>query len=53
MFDVDFDSRKDVLKRFGVTTQSTLITFKGEKETGRSVGDTQPEWIEGAVEKAL
>ena len=53
VFDVDFDSRKDVLKRFGVTTQSTLITFKGEKETGRSVGDTQPEWIEGAVEKAL
>lgn len=53
MFDVDFDSRKDVLKRFGVTRQSTLITFKGEKETGRSVGDTQPDWIEGAVEKAL
>ena len=53
VFDVDFDSRKDVMKRFGVTRQSTLITFKGEKETGRSVGDTQPEWIEGAVEKAL
>lgn len=53
VFDVDFDSRKDVLKRFGATRQSTLITFKGEKETGRSVGDTQPEWIEGAVEKAL
>ncbi|MGH1589365.1 thioredoxin family protein [Methylobacterium phyllosphaerae] len=53
VFDVDFDSRKDVLKRFGVTTQSTLITFKGERETGRSVGETQPEWIEGAVEKAL
>ena len=53
VFDVDFDSRKDVLKRFGVTRQSTLITFKGENETGRSVGDTQPEWIEGAVEKAL
>ena len=53
MFDVDFDSRKDVLKRFGVTRQSTLITFKGEKETGRSVGDTQPERIERAVEKAV
>lgn len=53
VFDVDFDSRKDVLRRFGATMQSTLITFKGEKETGRSVGETQPEWIEGTVEKAL
>lgn len=53
VFDVDFDTRKDVLKQFNARMQSTLIAFKGEKEVGRSVGETQPEWIEGLVEKTL
>ena len=53
IFDVDFDSRKDVLRRFNARMQSTLIAFKGETETGRSVGETQPEWIESLVEKTL
>ncbi|WP_449411247.1 thioredoxin family protein [Methylobacterium komagatae] len=53
VFDVDFDSRKDVLKAFNARMQSTLIAFKGETEVGRSVGETQPEWIEGLVEKTL
>ncbi|MCK2054863.1 thioredoxin family protein [Methylobacterium sp. 37f] len=53
IFEVDFDTRKDVLRRFDARMQSTLIAFKGETETGRSVGETQPEWIEGLVEKTL
>jgi len=53
VFDVDFDSRKDVLRQFNARMQSTLIAFKGETEVGRSVGETQPEWIEGLVEKTL
>jgi len=53
VFEVDFDSQKDVLRRFDARMQSTLIAFKGETETGRSVGETQPEWIEGLVEKTL
>lgn len=53
IFDVDFDSRKDVLKQFNARMQSTLIAYKGDKEVGRSVGETQPEWIEGLVEKTL
>ena len=53
IFDVDFDSRKDVLRRFDARMQSTLIAFKGAVETGRSVGETQPEWIEGLLEKTL
>lgn len=53
VFDVDFDSRKDVLKQFNARMQSTLIAYKGEAEVGRSVGETQPEWIEGLVEKTL
>lgn len=37
---IDFDTAKDVLKRFRVTQQSTLIVFKGRNEVGRSTGDT-------------
>ncbi|OAH36475.1 thioredoxin [Methylorubrum populi] len=53
VFDVDFDSQKPALKALNARMQSTLIAFKGEKEVGRSVGETQPEWIEGLVEKVL
>ncbi|AYO86090.1 thioredoxin family protein [Methylobacterium brachiatum] len=53
IFDIDFDSQKDLLRRFNARMQSTLIVFKGATETGRSVGETQPEWIEGLLEKAL
>lgn len=44
-FRVDFDKQKDVLKTFNVQKQSTLIVFKGSKETGRSTGDSNPESI--------
>ena len=39
-FDVDFDSQKDLLKKFNVQKQSTLIVFKGRQEVARSTGDT-------------
>lgn len=48
----DFDADKAVLKHFKVTSQSTLIAFKGGKETGRSVGDTTPTGIENIFRKA-
>jgi thiol-disulfide isomerase/thioredoxin len=50
---VDFDTQKDVLKRFGAQLQSTLITFKNGKETGRSVGDTNAASIAALVAKAI
>ena len=53
IFDIDFDSQKDRLRRLNVRMQSTLIAYKGATEVGRSVGETQPEWIEGLVEKTL
>lgn len=53
VFDVDFDSQKPALKALNARMQSTLIAFKGETEVGRSIGETQLEWIEGLVEKAL
>ena len=39
-FTIDFDSQKDLVRRFGAQMQSTLISYKGRKEEGRSVGDS-------------
>jgi len=50
---VDFDAQKDVVKRFGVRTQSTLIAFNGASERARSVGDTDADSIAALVNKAL
>ncbi len=48
---IDFDSQKDLMRTFGATLQSTLICFRGTAETARSIGETQPEWIESQLEK--
>ena len=50
---VDFDSQKDVVRALGANSQSTLICFKGAKETARSVGDTDPASIETLLATAL
>lgn len=53
IFEVDFDTRKDVLRDLKVTMQSTLIVYKGKTEMGRSTGDTKKESIETLVNKSL
>lgn len=53
VFRVDFDAQKDALRRFRAQKQSTLIVFKGGKETGRSVGESDPLSIEDLLEKTL
>lgn len=50
---IGFDSAKPTLKKFKVTMQSTLVAFKGNKEVGRSVGDTTPEGLEGLIKKTV
>jgi thioredoxin 1 len=52
-FKVDFDTQADVVRAFGAQQQSTLITFKGEKEMGRSVGDTDAGSIESLLAAAI
>ena len=52
VFAIDFDTQKEAVRQVGARMQSTLIAYKGGKEAARSVGETQPEWIEGVVEKA-
>lgn len=52
-FEIDFDSQKELLRKFGVNMQSTLITFKGSKEMGRSTGDTNAASIESLIDKSI
>ena len=52
-FNIDFDSQKDLLRKFNVQKQSTLIVFKGRQETGRSTGDTNAASIEALLAKAI
>lgn len=52
-FNIDFDSQKDLLRKFNVQKQSTLIVFKGKTEMARSTGDTNPVSIEALVEKSI
>ena len=49
---VDFDKDKAAVSRFKAGMQSTLVAFKGEKEVGRSVGDTSKAGLESLVKKA-
>lgn len=53
VFDVDFDSQKDVVRQLGATTQSTLIIFKGTKATARLVGVTDPDVIEAMMHRGI
>jgi len=52
-FNIDFDSQKDLLRKFNVQTQSTLIVFKGKQETGRSTGVTDAAAIEALLAKSI
>jgi len=52
VMEVDFDGQKDALKTFKAQSQSTLIAYKGEKETGRSVGQTTKEQIASLLKTA-
>jgi thioredoxin 1 len=52
-FTIDFDSQKDLVRRFGARMQSTLISFKGVTEQGRSVGDTNRQSIAALLNKVL
>jgi thiol-disulfide isomerase/thioredoxin len=52
VFDVDFDSQKDIVRQFGAQMQSTLIVFKGKTEKGRSTGEIDPGAIKALLMKS-
>lgn len=53
VLEVDFDSQKDALKMLGVQMQSTLISYKGKQEVGRSTGVTDKAAIAAQIDKSI
>lgn len=49
----NYDTEKNLKRRFNVRAQSTLIVLRGTQETYRVVGDTSPDGIRGALKSAL
>lgn len=49
----NYDTEKDLKRRFNVRAQSTLVVLHGEQETHRVVGDTSPDGIRSALKSAL
>lgn len=49
----NYDTEKELKRRFNIRAQSTLVVLRGEKETYRMVGDTSPGGIRGALKSAL
>ncbi|MFN3835610.1 MAG: thioredoxin family protein [Glycocaulis sp.] len=52
VFRVDYDDQRDVARQFRATTQSTLIVFRGEEETGRAAGITSESDIAALIATA-
>lgn len=53
VFEMDFDTAGENLRKFNARSQSTLIGFKGASETSRSVGDTSKPGIEALFKSTL
>jgi len=50
---VDYDTERDLKRRFGVQYQSTLVVLKGRNEAARLVGDVDIADIRKALQAAL
>ncbi len=49
----DYDTEKDLKRRFKVRSQATLIVLRGQQEWARLVGDTSADSIRQALKTAL
>jgi len=49
---VNYDKERDLKRQLGVRTQSTVIAYKGGKETGRLAGDTDPKALRAVLDSA-
>lgn len=50
---VNYDTEKDLKRRFKINSQATFVVLKGEKESARLVGDTSALNIMTALKSAL
>jgi thiol-disulfide isomerase/thioredoxin len=46
---VNYDNERELRRKLGVRTQSTVIVFKGETEKARVAGDTDPQALRAAL----
>ena len=53
IFEIDFDSQKDLVREFEAFRQATLIAFKGSEEVGRSIYDSQAHSIEALLDLTI
>lgn len=52
-FKADYDAEKELKKSMKVSSQSTLVVFKGTKEVARAAGITEPAAIGALLAKGL
>jgi len=50
---VVYDDERQLRKKLGVRTQSTLIVYRGSKETGRIAGETDIDLLRNELQTAL
>lgn len=46
---LDFDTQKAFLEEHRVPRQSTILVFRGDQETARTVAETDPEKLREAI----
>ncbi len=49
---VNYDKERELKRQLGVRTQSTVIAYKGAKETGRLAGDTDAKALRAVLDSA-
>jgi thioredoxin-like negative regulator of GroEL len=49
---VNYDKERELKRQLGVRTQSTVIAYKGAKETGRLAGETEPKALRAVLDSA-
>lgn len=53
VFRIDYDTQKPLWRRFGATQQSTLIAFRGRRETGRIAHETDDAKVSAVIRGAI
>jgi thioredoxin 1 len=53
VFRIDFDSQRPLWQRFGATQQSTLIAFRGARETRRIAHETDEGKVSAVIRSAI
>lgn len=46
---VNYDNERELRRKLGVRTQSTVIVYKGATERARVAGDTDPQALRAAL----